>query len=288
VNGGRGVSPQRPAVSVGTIVAAALALTLLPAGPAAAACDDPILSPTGQIIGCLDDRDDGAPGGPGGGTGGGSGVSWTPPPGWELVEYREPAYEDDGTPCIRILTEWMPPDRAAEYRTLMGYAWFRWYDRITADGTAMEACTTDPGTPALDPAMVRQMIESQLPLPQPSIDPGRAITGLRSYLDVGAPTTFDDSISGDVLPVTVAIDASAQYRVDWGDGTVETYSSSGGPYPDGDITHVHTSSGSYTVTVTPVWTVSWEGGGQSFTFTAELVPSTVDLPVGEVQSVRTD
>jgi hypothetical protein len=40
--------------------------------------------------------------------------------------------------------------------------------------------------------------------------------------------------------------------------------------------------------VTPIWTVRWTGGGLDVTFTAELVPSTVDLPVGEVQSVRTD
>jgi hypothetical protein len=278
--------PQRAKRLAGA-VAAALTITLLQAGPAAAACDEPILSPTGQVIGCLDG---GSPGGAGGseGPGTGTGVSWTPPADWELVEYREPAYEDDGTPCIRIINQWMPPDRAEQHRLYGSYAWFRWYDRITADGTTMDACTNTPDQPAVDPEMVRQMIVSQLPLPAPSIDPGRAITGLRSYLDIGAPTTFSEPIDGDVLPVRVNIDASAEYRVDWGDGTVETYRSSGGSYPDGDITHVYTSAGDHTVVVTPIWTVSWNGGGLEVTFSAELVPSTVELPVGEVQSVRTD
>ncbi|MEX1162120.1 MAG: hypothetical protein WEB03_00930 [Nitriliruptor sp.] len=267
------------------MIAVTAMLTMPSSGAAAQTCNLPEFDDRGNLTGrCLDPE----PGQSGNGNGNGQGVSWTPPPGWERVEYRIPDYEDDGTPCIRIVYEWMPGEQAANHTTMTNYAWFRWYDRLTADGSTMEACTVEAGAPAIDPAMVRQMIVSQLPLPAPSIDPGRAITGLRSYLDVGAPTTFNDGITGDVLPIQVTIDGTAQYRVDWGDGTVETYPSSGGPYPDGDITHVYTDAGDHTVTVTPVWTVRWQGGGLDVSFTAELVPSTVDLPVGEVQSVRTD
>jgi hypothetical protein len=283
------VNDRRRPLNLVVALAVALGFLIATAAPATA-CAEPILNRQGKVIGCASGGTEGQPGtddGNGNSGGTGQGVSWSPPSGWERVEYRLPAYEDDGTPCIRIVFEWMPRERAAGFRTTAAYSWFWWYDRLTADGSTMEVCTAEPGAPAIDPAMVQQMITSQLPLPAPSIEPGRAITGLRSYLDVGAPTTFSDRIDGDVLPVRVEISGTAQYRVDWGDGTVLTYPSSGGPYPDGDITHVYTDAGDYTVTVTPLWRVRWQGAGFDLTFDAELVSSTVDLPVEEVRAVRT-
>jgi hypothetical protein len=270
-----------------TFLAVIAGLVLGPASPALA-CENPEVDHRGRLTGrCLDGTPGGGGGGGGGGTPPGQGVSWTPPPGYDLATYRVQATED-GEPCIQEQSRWMPAEDIAAYVTAANTSWFLWYDRLTADGSTMEWCTGDPDEPVLDPAMVQQVIIAQLPLPDPSIDPGRAITGLRSYLDIGAPTSWGAGIDGDLLPIRVDIDATAQYRVDWGDGTVETYASSGGPYPDGDITHVYTRVGDNTVTVTPVWTVSWNGGGLEVTFSAELVPSTVELPVGEVQSVRTD
>jgi hypothetical protein len=271
-----------------TLAAVVAGLVLVPAAPAFA-CDDPEVDEHGRLTGvCLDAPDPAPGGGGGGGTPPGQSVGWTPPEGWELATYRVQAYEDDGAPCIREESRWMPADQVAFQVTTANTRWFLWYDRLTGDGSTMAWCTGDPDEPALDPEMVRQVIVAQLPLPDPAIDPGRAITGLRSYLDVGAPTSWGAGIEGDLLPIRVEIDAAARYRVDWGDGTVETYASNGGPYPDGDITHVYTVVGDHTVTVTPIWTVRWTGGGLDVTFTAELVPATVDLPVGEVQSVRTD
>jgi hypothetical protein len=270
------------------LVAVVAGLVLAPASPALA-CDDPEVDEFGELTGeCLDAPSPSPGAGNGGTTTPGQSVGWTPPDGWDLATYRVQAYEDDGAPCIREESRYLPDDQITFQVTTANTMWFLWYDRLTADGSTMEWCTGDPGEPALDPEMVRQVIVAQLPLPAPAIDPGRAITGLRSYLDVGAPTSWGVGIDGDILPIRVDIDATAQYRVDWGDGTVATYASSGGPYPDGDITHVYSDAGDLTVTVTPIWTVSWVGGGLDVTFTAELAPSTVDLPVGEVQSVRTD
>lgn len=265
----------------------ALGLTVLSATPAAACDGTPVFDSTGQIIDCITQSSGGQPGSgtPTGGQGGGS--NWSPPPGHALATYRVQAYED-GEPCIREQQEWVPEEDLADVQTFRNTTWFRWYDRLTADGSTMEWCEEQGGEPALDPEMVRQMILNNVDLPDPAIDPGRSITGMRSYLQINGPTAWDDEIRGDVLPVTVVFQGRAEYRVDWGDGTVRTYASSGGPYPSGDVVHVYTSTGDYTVTVTPIWTVSWQGGGLSAEFSAELDSSTVDLPVGEMQSVRTD
>jgi hypothetical protein len=284
--------------TAGGLVVALLALVTWASPAAADPCPpgtvpdvDPV---TAEIRGCVRVSNPGTPGppgddGPGPGTpvGGGDG-NW-PPDGYVLVEWPSGSSEDDGTPCILRNSRWIPEGQRQGYLDAYHQAFFLWYERLPYDVLAgLADCTSQPGEPGIDPQMVQALIVSQLDRPSPRIDPGRAITGLRSYLDIAGPTAFDDQISLTAPAVTVTIDASAVYRVDWGDGTVETYASSGGSYPDGDITHVYTRVGDHTVTVTPVWTVSWVGGGFALTFSADLAPSTVDLPVGEVQSVRTD
>jgi hypothetical protein len=76
--------------------------------------------------------------------------------------------------------------------------------------------------------------------------------------------------------------------VDWGDGTAVTSPTPGVPYPGGpgELTHVYESAGTLTVTVTAVWTASWEGGGQSGDLGQHEEVGTSRLPVRELQSVR--
>jgi hypothetical protein len=250
--------------------------------------EPPVMTPSGEMSCYVVTQPTTPVAGPGGGNGGVSPAPW-PPEGYVIVEWPSGGSEEDGTPCIERNTALVAEEDRLGWADSYLLAFFRWYERLPYDILGdLQDCSVQPGEPTIDPAAVRALIVSQLPLPAPSIDPGRAITGLRSYLDVGAPTSWGEPLQPAGLPFQLQIDGTAEYRVDWCDGTVETYASSGGPYPDGDITHVYTSVGDHTVTVTPVWTVSWAGGGLDVTFTAELAPSSVDLPVGEVQSVRTD
>ncbi|MBW3615720.1 MAG: hypothetical protein KY439_10500, partial [Actinobacteria bacterium] len=76
--------------------------------------------------------------------------------------------------------------------------------------------------------------------------------------------------------------------VDWGDGTVErNIRRRGGPWPEGDITHVYTHVGTYTVTVTQRWTATWRVGSQQGVIADRLV-TTGSLPIEarQLQAVR--
>jgi hypothetical protein len=214
--------------------------------------------------------------------------SWTPPDDWVLSEWSAPGREDDGTPCIEQHRQWMHEDDHAAHIGMRNYGFFRWYDRLTWDGDTLEECEQQPDAPGLPPQLVLEAIETQLPLPEPSIQPGWALTGLPSYLEIGAPAAYSDEVAGGVLPVVVSFEATARYRVDWGDGHVSEHDSAGGPYPDGDVTYTYADAVDRTVTVTPIWTITATGNGQTFTFPdVELVSSEVELPVRELQSVRT-
>lgn len=289
---------RRSRSSIVTVVALCVLTTLLLATPAAGAprpCkkgEAPVVNPDTGAVSCTVVRQ--VPGTPSTpvtpvtGPGNGGGGTW-PPPGYTQVRWSVGGSEADGTPCIERHSRWVPDDQVVGYTTIHNLAFFRWYERLPYDILShLTDCSSQPGEPGLDPQMVRALVTTQLDRPDPAIAPGRAITGLRSYLDIRGPTGFHGRITVTAPALTIDVNASAQYRVDWGDGTIETFASAGGPYPDGDVTHVYTTSGDYTVTVTPVWSVSWAGGGFDVDFTAELASSTVDLPVEEVRAVRTN
>ena len=222
------------------------------------------------------------------------GEDWTPPDDWTLAEWQAPGSQD-GQPCIEHHAQWMHEDDVTAHLNARGIEFFRWHEGLpyeVTDGNNDEhpfgACEAQPEDAGLPPQMVVEAIQTWLPLPEPVLDPGWALTGLPSYLEIGAEATFEDVVLADELPVEVVFDAWATYRVDWGDGTVTEHQSPGGAYPDGDITHTYTDAIDRTVTVTPVWNVSAQAPGQTFEFDGiELVASSVDLPVRELQSVRT-
>lgn len=143
--------------------------------------------------------------------------------------------------------------------------------------------------PPVSPQQVveRTIVNVQLPQPQPNVDPGYAVTGMRAYLETGNSTTHTfDPISTVLGPLSIT--ASSTYTVDWGDGTVTgPHSTSGGKYPDGDITHVYKDSAVVTITVTQNWTAQWSLAGQSGTITGLVSSGSLpDFAVREVQAVR--
>lgn len=146
-----------------------------------------------------------------------------------------------------------------------------------------------PGEPAPveTPSMVarRHWERVPLPVPQPVIAPGRAITGKLAYLETrGAVshTYTNDTVFGPLVIV-----ATGSYVVDWGDGeTSGPHSFEGKPWPDGQITHQYIDVGTYDVVVTERWTATWRLGGESGVLrTLQTTGRIDDFPVQQIQAV---
>lgn len=133
-----------------------------------------------------------------------------------------------------------------------------------------------------------------LPSPSLSVMPGRAVTGLPTYLEIGGDLALTESFPPEVaLGYTITMEIRSTYDVDWGDGTVVTgLSSQGGPYPDGDVRHTYqVVDADNVVGVTQRWTATWSasgpGGTAGGTISDELfTTASVPLEVGQIQAVR--
>jgi len=125
-----------------------------------------------------------------------------------------------------------------------------------------------------------------LPVPDPVIVPGLAITGNTAYLEVGSEVnaSFSSPVPGFG---TLVVEAVGQTTVDWGDGTVEAYGGSvGGPYPDGDVAHVYGEAGVVDVVVVQDWTAEWSLGAASGTLGGLQTQGVIeDFEVRQIQAV---
>ena len=155
-------------------------------------------------------------------------------------------------------------------------------------------CDIEPADtipPALIETQLRAVLAQQLDRPRPTLPPGFALPGLRTYLITDHDLQHDTETSLDLQIVTldVTVTASGTSEVDWGDGTVETYDhGSADGYPDGPIDHVYTDADVVDITVTDTWTVQWEAGPLSGTFDAPLDPVVLpDVEIRERRAVRT-
>jgi hypothetical protein len=124
-----------------------------------------------------------------------------------------------------------------------------------------------------------------LPAPKPVIAPGRAITGKLAYLETNGKVSQLYTSTSVFGPMTLR--AHGTYTVDWGDGTTTgPYSSEGGAWPDGKITHQYTKVGAYNVAVTENWTADWTLDGESGTLrTLRSSGSINNFPVEQIQAV---
>ena len=125
-----------------------------------------------------------------------------------------------------------------------------------------------------------------LPTPSLKIVPDYAITGKRVYLQIGGQRSQHFDVP-DPLGPPVSIDATSEYVVDWGDGTVETTTSSGGPWPDGDVTHVYTTTAeARTITVNQRWSATWRAGAQQGALDNLRTDARLTFRVTQVLAVR--
>ncbi len=178
-----------------------------------------------------------------------------------------------------------PGDAAALMSEVNAYDFAPILAPCTATGSQPLPAVPSPGAAA-------QMMwrdEMKLPKPEPYIAPGKAITGLASFLEIRGPRTASQSFNvfGYALTITATV---TSYDVDWGDGTFSRgLTSPGGPWPHGDVRHVYTDMGTYTVRVVEHWSGTWSlaggGGGEvSGTLSTEgVIPA---FPVDQLQAVR--
>jgi hypothetical protein len=148
--------------------------------------------------------------------------------------------------------------------------------------------------PPIDPAALAVEFWQTIPLPvpRPSIPPGYAITGKPAYLVTGgtvAPARYQRPTPLGPLVIT----ARGSYLVDWGDGTLPTwtgpYVQEGAPYPNGNIFHTYDNTGPVTVIVREVWMATWALGPAHGALNALQTTATIPaFPVSQLQAVITN
>lgn len=150
------------------------------------------------------------------------------------------------------------------------------------------AAQGDPSTAIPEtPSMIARRYWEQvgLPVPQPSIQPGRAIAGKLAYLETRGEvvrTYTNETVFG-----RLEIRATGSYTISWGDDSSSgPYAFEGRPWPEGKITHDYSHIGTYNIVVTERWVASWSLGGQSGSLRALQTIGRVDnFPVQEIQAV---
>ena len=159
-----------------------------------------------------------------------------------------------------------------------------------------DACPSEEAE-AVPPSVLAQMEvlrfwqSKPVPAMDLEIDPGYAITGLRAYLETGPNSATSTTLTFHTPVGRAVMDVAADHVVDWGDGTgIETYTVSGGPWPDGPISHVYQWAEPVTVTVSQVWTGTWRmtsglANGIRGQLPALPMQAELDLEIDEVQAV---
>lgn len=124
-----------------------------------------------------------------------------------------------------------------------------------------------------------------LPRPQPSIAPGRAITGKRAYLETNGQLTH--TFTADTIFGPLQIVAMGSYSIDWGDGERSgPHRLEGKPWPDGSINHEYMNVGTYNIVVTEKWTADWRFSDESGVLRSlQTIGQINNFPVQQIQAV---
>lgn len=131
----------------------------------------------------------------------------------------------------------------------------------------------------------RHWEDISLPVPRPSIAPGRAITGKLAYLETNGEIRHVYTNSTVFGPLEMV--AIGSYIVNWGDGkTSGPHTLEGKPWPDGQITHEYETVNKYDIVVTEHWTATWRLGGHSGVLRTMQTSGRIDdFPVEQIQAV---
>lgn len=168
------------------------------------------------------------------------------------------------------------------------YALQRQLAAANASGNTNPCPPGTPTVPVLTPDLLARDFWDVRILPKPAlrIAPDYAVTGKPVYLQIVTEQAKRFDVP-DPLGPPIGIEATSRFVVDWGDGTVEETTTLGGPWPDGDLTHVYTtSSDATTIRVTQRWSASWRAGAQQGTLDTLQTDGAVTFRVTQVQAVR--
>ncbi|WP_309631655.1 PKD domain-containing protein [Nocardioides zeae] len=163
-----------------------------------------------------------------------------------------------------------------------------------ATGTGRPSnCTPTPGqdpTAVINAAVYQAFRDVPLPQTVLQIQPpdGTTLVNLETNFFTNAEP-FTTTVT--VLGYTVELDITpTTYTWDFGDGTTTTTTTPGAPYPDLDITHVYTRTGTYPTTLTTTWSADFRVDGrdwQRVQGTVDMPSPTLDLQVREATPVLT-
>jgi hypothetical protein len=195
----------------------------------------------------------------------------------------------DGDRFCRIRHVTADADLAAAYN----FALHRDLAAANAPGGAAECPPGTPTAPAPNNAPTPDQLARDfwdvrvLPAPDLKMQPDYAVTGKRAYLQIANNQAAHFDVA-DPLGPPIGIDATSTYQIDWGDGTATTTTTSqGGPWPNGDVSHVYTTTArARIITVTQQWSATWRAGGQQGVLDNLRTQGTLTIPVTEVQAVR--
>ena len=204
-----------------------------------------------------------------------------------------------GSGGSRIPDDWVPYDRLetdSDGKACMTTGYRRpglvaAEDVNQYDGGTRDPFTVYPRCPAngeeTDPAVVaaHHWEERLLPVPEPKIAPGWAITGKLAFLETNGQTTY--SYTNQTPLGLLEIRATGRYYVEWGDDESSgPHRSEGKPWPSGTITHDYIWAGTYDVVVTERWTATWSLGGRTGVLRELRTTGRIDdFPVRELQAV---
>jgi len=227
----------------------------------------------------------GVPGDGGPGDGGGHGPGAPPPP---TIPDPQVLFRD-GRPCVIAGSQLGDPESSLAFELELRYLQLlREYETCPGDQGP------GPGPLVASPAAAIAAWADQADLPPPilEVQPGSAIAGKAAYLEIGGPR--DGTWHFEAHGWSIDISAASTYKVDWGDGTIESgLTSQGGPWPHGDIRHTYLTAGGFTIDVTQNWTADWTASGHGRVRSGRIDgllwtrAELVDFPVEEVQAVRT-
>jgi hypothetical protein len=153
--------------------------------------------------------------------------------------------------------------------------------------TQVPCPATAPPPPSASQLAQAWVQSAHLPSPTLVIAPGHAVTGLTAFLQIASHSpwtaTFSDPIRNDTISASCA---ATGYDIDWGDGDRTATTSTGGPYPNGDVTHVYQYAAlQVTVGVTEHWSCAWSDQvGDSGTIGGLSSAGTLPLEVREIQT----
>jgi hypothetical protein len=153
--------------------------------------------------------------------------------------------------------------------------------------TQVPCPATAPPPPSASQIAQAWVQSAHLPAPGLYIAPGHAVTGLTAYLQITAHSpwaaTFDDPIRNDTITASCSY---TSFEIDWGDGDRTSTASTGGAYPDGDVTHVYQyAAPQLSLAVTEHWTCAWSDQvGDAGTIAGLSSARALPLEVREIQT----